>query len=83
MRVKQMGRYRLEGNNGKGLVQEVEDDGEGGGGVAMGSGAEAQIPCRALCTRDQFVCPSSCTCIDLENRCDGVVSNIRVNKDNR
>ncbi|OXU25251.1 hypothetical protein TSAR_015309 [Trichomalopsis sarcophagae] len=47
----------------KTLVQELEDEGDGR--------IEAPSACGPICTSDQFLCISTCTCIALENRCNG------------
>lgn len=55
------------------LVQ--EDEGE----VGSDGKSDAASPCQGvMCTSDQFLCLSTCTCIAMENRCDGDVSTIKL-----
>ncbi|KAJ8676395.1 hypothetical protein QAD02_012182 [Eretmocerus hayati] len=45
------------------LVQELEDEGE--------TKSDPQNPCKSTCASDQFLCTSTCTCIAIEDRCNG------------
>lgn len=65
--VNQLGDGDLEhfGSNQKTLIHELDDESELN---------PLHTPCDYTCDDDQFLCISSCSCVDFNLRCDGFVS---------